>query len=65
MAESEDELIAEYPVYANKIRDERKRLEADREGYTPDYTALITEIDKKCARCDEMKLKVPVTTTSS
>jgi len=50
MAEAEEELVAEYPNLANEIREERKKLEADR-GYFPDYLGLIKLIDQKCEKC--------------
>lgn len=51
MSEASDELVGEYPEHANIIREERKKLEQNREGYTPDFLSLISKIDGECKGC--------------
>ena len=50
MAEAEDELILKYPLYANKIR--AKRLKIESNTGNGDLLKLITEIDTHCHTCD-------------
>ena len=50
MAEAGDELVKEYPKYAEMIRAERKKLEDD-PGYTPDFEELIETVDEECTIC--------------
>lgn len=50
MAEAGDELVAEYPKYAELVRSERKKLEEDDE-YSPDFDWLLNTIDEECSVC--------------
>ena len=50
MAEAGDELVKEYPKYAEMIRAERKKLEEDPD-YTPDFEELIETVDEECSVC--------------
>lgn len=50
MAEAADELVREYPVYASRVRAERKKLEVDFD-YTPDFEGLLETIAEKCEIC--------------
>ena len=43
IAEAEDELVREYPEFANKVRDERKAWEHD-PFYKPRFILLIREL---------------------
>ena len=50
MAEAGDELVKEYPKYAELVRAERKKLEDDPE-YKPDFEYLIETVDEECSVC--------------
>lgn len=50
MAEAADELVKEYPVYAEMVRAERKMLEVDFD-YSPDWERLLETIAAKCEIC--------------
>lgn len=50
LAEAEAELAQLYPVHSDMVRMERKLLEQNPE-YTPDFTALMKQIDEECEVC--------------
>lgn len=50
LAEASDELVKEYPAYAEMVRAERKKLEVDHD-YTPDFEGLLEAIAEKCVVC--------------
>jgi hypothetical protein len=50
MAEAEEELIKEYPIQANKIRDSRIKMEKDNK-YNDDLDGLLSMVDKECDTC--------------
>lgn len=50
MAEASDELVKEYPKYAEMIRAERKKLEENPE-YSPDFDTLLNTVAEECEIC--------------
>jgi len=50
LAEAEDELVKEYPVQANRIRESRKKME-DNAKYDDDLDGLLDMVEAECETC--------------